>query len=114
LYGDRSFPIGSGAARSTGTTDIFGVFLSNGWHAFLATLLGLIALYFTIKPARAREVALAIGASHVAIVIGLIIWEPSTFWLASNTADQFVHASTAIGGLACGLATRPDRTTARA
>jgi hypothetical protein len=43
---------------------------------------------------------------HVGITLALLIWEPSTFWIASNTADQFIHASSAVGGIACGLATK--------
>ncbi len=105
LY-DRSFPIGSAATETAGSGHIFGIFESNGWHNLAAVLLGIVALYFTIEPRRAREVALAIGLVHVGLVAGLIIWDDSTFWIASNIADQLIHASTAIGGLTTGLPPR--------
>jgi len=49
---------------------------------------------------------------HVGITVSLMLWDPSTFWLASNAADQVVHAASAIGGVAAGLLTRPPRSDA--
>jgi hypothetical protein len=106
LFYNHDFPIGAGAARTAGSAQIAGVFTTNGWHNLAALVLGLVALVFTLYPARARTVALAIGVIHVGITLALLIWEPSTFWIASNTADQFIHASSAVGGIACGLATK--------
>ncbi len=106
LY-DRSFPIGTAATETAGSGHIFGIFETNGWHNLAAVVLGIVALYFAIEPRRARDVALTIGVVHVGIVGALIIWGDSTFWIASNTPDQLIHASTAIGGLATGLSTRP-------
>lgn len=104
LY-DASFPIGAGAAQAHESAYIFGVFETNGWHNAGAAGLGLIALYFTLRPARAREAALMIGLGHVGLTAALMIWDPSTFWIASNIADQWVHATTAVGGIVSGLAT---------
>jgi hypothetical protein len=105
LVANRSFPIGARAAEEAGSAHIFGVFDTNGWHSAAAILIGVLALYFTIDPRRARTVALAIGVTHVGIVVSLLITEPSTFWMASNTADQGVHLFSAIGGIAAGLMT---------
>lgn len=104
LY-DRTFPVGSGAAADADSGHIFGIFLTNGWHSLAALLLGLVALAFTLKPRRARDAALIIGLFHVGLVLALTLWEPETFWIASNGADQIVHLSTAVGGILCGLAT---------
>lgn len=105
LY-NQTFPIGSDSAERSGSDHIFGVFETNGWHSSAALLLGVISLYFLVRPARAREGALTIGIFHVALVAALIIWPPETFWIASNTADQIVHASTAILGIGSALLTR--------
>lgn len=104
---NQSFPIGANAAAGAGSDHIFGVFETNGWHSLAALLLGLLAAYFTISGHRVREVALGIGIVHVGIVAALVVWQPETLWLASNAADQFVHVSTAIGGIVSGLATTP-------
>jgi hypothetical protein len=108
LIYDQTFPIGAAAAERAGSELIFGIFETNGWHSVAALGLGLISVYFAIKPRRARDVALAIGLFHVGIVASLIIWEPSTFWLASNFADQVIHTGTAMGGITSALLTRPQ------
>lgn len=102
---DRSFPVGANAAESAGSAHVFGLFETNGWHSLAALLLGVLALSFAVYPTRARTVAIAIGVSHVAIVLSLVVGDPSTFWFASNNADQVVHASTAVGGTVSGLLT---------
>ena len=100
--------VAASAARRAGDSEhIFGILETNGWHSLAALLLGLISLYFAMRPEGARQAALAIGVAHVGIVLGLTLWAPSTFWLASNGADQVVHASTAIGGIGSALLTRP-------
>lgn len=104
---NRSFPVGANAAAGADCDHIFGIFETNGWYSLAASLLGLLAAYFTVSPRRAREVALGIGVVHVGIVAALALWQPETFWLASNAADQVVHASTAIGGIASALANTP-------
>ncbi len=102
---DRSFPIGAGAAARGGSGHVFGVFETNGWHTLGALMVGLVSLYFALRPRHAREGALGIGLFHVGFWFSLLLWEPSAFWIASNGADQIVHASTAIGGVITGLLT---------
>jgi hypothetical protein len=113
LIYDQTFPIGASAAEHSGSEQVFGIFETNGWHSVAALAVGIITTYFTIYPRRAREAALSLGLFHVGIVVSLVVWEPSTFWLASNDADQIVHASTAIGGIASALLTRPRGSEAR-
>ena len=105
LY-DRIFPVGADAAASAGSDHVFGVLETNGWHSLAALGVGIVAAYFTMYPRRARDVALILGVGHVGIIAALAMWDPSTFWLASNGADQVVHASTAIGGIGSALLTR--------
>ena len=107
LVYDQSFPVGAAAAEQAGSALVFGVFETNGWHSLLALLLGIVSAYYTMYPRGARDVALMIGWVHVGVFASLIVWEPSTFWLASNAADQVLHASTAIGGITAALLTRP-------
>ena len=103
---NQSFPVGSAEAADSGSDHILGVLATNGWHSVLALLVGVVSLYFAVRPERAREVALAIGLSHVAVWVALVLWEPSTFWIASNGADQVVHATTAVTATTAGLLTR--------
>ncbi len=107
LVYDRTFPVGAAAAERASSEHIFGIFETNGWHSLAALVLGIITAYFTMYPRRARDAALFLGLFHVGIVAALVVWQPSTLWPASNGADQVVHASTAIGGIASGLLTRP-------
>ena len=106
LIYDQTFPVGAAAAERAGSELVFGIFETNGWHSVAALILGVVSVYCTFNPRRARDVALAIGLFHVGIVASLEIWDPSTFWLASNFADQVIHASTAIGGITSALMTR--------
>ena len=113
LY-NQAFPVGSSDAAHSASDHIFGIFMTNGWHSSAALGLGIAMTYFTLNPRRAREAALAIGLFHVGIFIGLVLFDPSTFWLASNGADQVIHASTAIFGTGSALLTRRDRPVATA
>ena len=106
LVYDRTFPIGPSAAEAAGSAHVFGVFETNGWHTLGALLVGAVSAYYVLRPAHAREGALGLGAFHVGLVVSLLLWDPSTFWLASNAADQVVHLSTAIGGIGSALLTR--------
>ncbi|MEA2446430.1 MAG: hypothetical protein QOK47_67 [Actinomycetota bacterium] len=106
---DRTFPLGAQAADAAGSAHIFGLLETNGWHTLGALIVGLVALRGTLNPRAARPVALTLGVTHVGLFLSLVIWEPSTFWIASNSADQVVHAFTAIGGIISGLATRSFR-----
>jgi hypothetical protein len=109
---DQTFPVGADAAEHAGSGHIFGILETNGWHSLAALLVGVVSLYFAVRPERAREGALAIGIGHVGVVLALTFWAPSTFWFMSNGADQVVHASTAIGGIGSALLTRPIRSPA--
>lgn len=109
LIYDQTFPVGASAAERAGSELVFGIFETNGWHSVAALGLGIISVYFTFYPRRARDAAFAIGLFHVGIFASLVIWEPSTFWLASNLADQVVHTSTAVGGIASALLTKPRK-----
>lgn len=106
---DRTFPIGSTEAGSAGSEHIFGIFETNGWHTLLALILGVVATYYTIYPRGVRQVAMTIGVVHVGVFLALVFWEPKTLWLASNGADQVLHAISAIGGIGSSLATRRSR-----
>jgi hypothetical protein len=106
LY-DQTFPVGASAAARAGSDHVFGVLETNGWHSLAALGIGIVTAYFTMYPRRARDAALIIGVLHVGIVAALVVWDPSTFWFASNGADQVVHTSTAIGGIGSALLTPP-------
>jgi len=108
LY-DQTFPIGTADARRAASEHIFGIFETNGWHSLAALALGVVSLYFVMRPRGARAAALAIGVFHVGIVVSLIAWPPETFWLASNGADQIIHSFTAIAGIGAALLTRDTR-----
>lgn len=106
LLVDQTFPIGAAATRQADSAYIFSIFETNGWHSVAGLAIGLVSLYFLVRPRRAREGALAIGLGHIGIFLGLLLQPPSTFWLASNAADQVIHAFTAVAGTAAGLARR--------
>lgn len=114
LVYDQTFPVGASAAARAGSDHVFGVLETNGWHSLAALGIGIVATYFAMYPRRARDAALIIGVLHVGIVAALAVWDPSKFWLASNAADQVIHASTAIGGIGSALLTRPIRSRASA
>jgi len=105
LVVDQTFPVGADAAVASGSDHIFGVFETNGWHSLAGLLLGVVSFFFALRPERAREAAIGIGAFHVGVVVALVLWGPETFWIASNAADQVVHSSTAVGGIVSGLLT---------
>ncbi len=105
----QSFHLGAHAVEHGGSEHIFGILESNGWHSLGALLVGVVSLYFAVRPEHARVAALALGAGHVILFLALTFWEPSTFGLMSNGADQIVHASTAIGGIGSALLTSRPR-----
>jgi Domain of unknown function (DUF4383) len=106
---DQTFPVGSTSTAHAGSGHVFGIFETNGWHSLAGFLLGMVSLYFAARPARAREAALGIGLSQLGVVVAFTFFEPSTFWFASNGADQVVHSITAIGGIGSALLVRPTR-----
>ena len=109
---DRTFPVGEEATTLAGSEHIFGVFETNGWHSLAGLLVGLISLYFALRPEHARPGALAVGVSQLIVVVAFSVMPPETFWFASNGADQIIHSTTAIGGIGSALLTRsiPTRT----
>lgn len=104
----RSFPTDPDAVAE-GAREAFGVLLTNGWHNLAGLLSGVVALGFAIRPAWARTGALVKGAFYVAVTTSLLVLDGKTV-LASNWADQIIHASLAVGGIATGLATPRSRT----
>jgi hypothetical protein len=106
---DQTFPLGASATAHASSEHVFGIFETNGWHSLAALLLGVVSLYFALRPTRAREAALAIGVSQLLVVVTFGLLPPSTFWFASNGADQVVHTSTAIGGIGSALLAGPIR-----
>ena len=104
LY-SASFPTDPSAVPG-GARKVFGVLLTNGWHNLAGLLSGVVALGFALRPGWARTGALLKGAFYVAVTTSLLVLDGETV-LASNWADQIVHASLAVGGVATGLATRP-------
>ncbi|HEX2088570.1 MAG TPA: DUF4383 domain-containing protein [Actinomycetota bacterium] len=105
---DQTFPTSIAAAQSGHSGHVFGIFETNGWHTLGAAIIGVVATYTAIYPKWAKEVAFGIGAFHVPFTLALLFWEPHNFLIASNDADQIVHASSAILGLAAAFAT-PSR-----
>ncbi|HEV2754381.1 MAG TPA: DUF4383 domain-containing protein [Actinomycetota bacterium] len=109
LFYELAFPIGSGAAAAGPHPHVFGVFETNGWHTLGAVFVAGVSLYYALRPRHARAGALALGLGHVGLFVSLVLWDPSTFRIASNAADQVAHASTAIFGTMAGLLTaRPE------
>jgi hypothetical protein len=109
---DRTFPIGANATAHAGSGHIFGIFETNGWHSSAALLLGVISLYFALRPEHARQAALNLGISQLIVVVSFALLPPSTFWFASNGADQVIHALTALWGIGAALLTPRLRSTA--
>ncbi len=104
---NTTFPIGATETQRAGSDHVFGILETNGWHNLAGLVSGVVALGFALKPEWARAGALLKGAFYVLVTSGIAIWGGETFWIASNAADQVVHASLAVGGLASGLLTRP-------
>lgn len=100
---NASFPTSS--AEFGDSAHLFGVFETNGWHNAAALASGVIALGFAADERWARLGAFVKGALYVVVTTALFLTEPGTFLVASNTADQVLHASLAVGGIAMGLAT---------
>jgi hypothetical protein len=102
---NSTFPIGADEVGTAGSGYTLGVFETNGWHNLAGLVSGIVALGFALKPEWARVGALLKGTLYVIVTTSIAIWGGETFWLASNTADQIVHGTLAVTGLAAGLAT---------
>ena len=100
-----AFPLRPGEVDAAGSGHTFGIFETNGWHNLAGLGSGLLALGLALRPEWARFGALLKGWIYVAVTVAIMIWGGETFLFASNTADQFIHAALAIGGLATGLMT---------
>lgn len=109
---DQTFPTTAAEAARAHSEHIFGVFETNGWHSVAAILLGVVSLYFALRPRFAREVAIGVGLSQLGVVLAFAFFDPTTFLFASNGADQWIHSLTTIGGVAAGLMT-PARSNER-
>lgn len=102
---DRSFPTSPDAVGSSRW--VLGVFETNGWHTTAGLISGVVALAFATRPEWARFGAMLKGVFYVAVTTSLLLVEPSTFLLVSNTADQVVHATLGVTGIVSALMTRP-------
>ncbi|HEX2090460.1 MAG TPA: DUF4383 domain-containing protein [Actinomycetota bacterium] len=106
---NRTFPIGAEEFRSAESHHVFGVLETNGWHNLLGVIGALLALGFAIRPQWSRFGALFKGWIYVGVTAAVAIWSGDTFWVASNDADQVVHATLAVGGLITGFLTPRSR-----
>ncbi len=96
---NTSFPTDAGQVSTT-SDHVFGVLETNGWHNLAGLVSGVVALGFGLGPEWARIGALVKGTAYVVITSSIAIDGGDGFLIASNAADQVVHASLAIGGLA--------------
>jgi len=106
---DASFPTSPEAVRNTEPAYILGLLETNGWHNLAGVLSAALALGFALRPEWAITGALFKGALYVIVTASIALAGGETFLLASNDADQVVHASLAVGGLATGAATASRR-----
>lgn len=103
---NQNFAIGSDYLDGhDASAHVFGILETNGWHSLAGLVSGVVALGFALRPEWARTGALLKGAFYVVVTTGVALWGPETFWIASNAADQVVHATLAVTGVASGLAT---------
>jgi hypothetical protein len=108
-----AFPTGAGEVDGAGSGHILGIFETNGWHNLAALGSGAVSLAFALRPETARLGAFVKGGFYVAVTSSIALWGGETFWIASNTADQFLHGAMAVGGLTTGFMT-PRRDHAQA
>lgn len=103
-----AFPTSPDAVHAADNPHIAGIFETNGWHNLASVISGAISLTFALRPEWARTGAFFKGAMYTVVTTSIAIWGPETFLIASNTADQVVHGSLAVTGIAAALATRPS------
>lgn len=105
---NQSFPTSPGAVKAAGSGWLLGL-ETNGWHSVGALFSSVLALAFAMRPEWASFGAMVKGVFYATVTTALAVKDPSTFLFVSNTADQIVHATLALGGIATALATRPGR-----
>lgn len=99
---DGSFPLTQEAVEGS-QGHIFGVLETNGWHNAAALAVAVPSLVVAaLRPRWSSSAALASGLANAVVFVLFAVWGGATFLVASNDADQVVHASTAIGGLLAG------------
>ncbi|MBW3595572.1 MAG: DUF4383 domain-containing protein [Actinobacteria bacterium] len=96
---NTSFPTDASQVSAT-SEHIFGILETNGWHNLAGLVSGIVALGFGLRPEWARVGALVKGVAYVVVTSAIAIGGGDRLLIASNAADQVVHASLAIGGLA--------------
>jgi Domain of unknown function (DUF4383) len=106
---DASFPTSSAAV---GHHHVLGIFDTNGWHNLAGMVFGALALVAALDPTRARMGALIVAVPNAFVFVTFALVDPSTFWFASNGADNVVHAVLGFGGIAAALATPARRSRA--
>jgi hypothetical protein len=104
LY-NSSFPTAADEV-SENSSHVFGVLETNGWHNLAGMMSGLLALTFATRAEWSSFGAMFKGLFYVIVTSAIGIWGGDTFWLASNSADQILHASLAVGGVGSALVTR--------
>ena len=112
LY-DSSFPTEAAEVRRADPGYILGFAETNGWHNLNGIISGLLALGFALRPEWTRLGAFVKGSLYVAVTTSIAVWGPETFLIESNAADQLIHGSLAVAGIASALATPPRRRSSR-
>lgn len=102
---NSAFPATPADVESAGSGHIFGVFETNGWHNLSTIISGALAFAFAVRPEWARLGALVKGVMYLSVTASIAIWGPETFKIASNGADQVVHATLGVTALAAAALT---------
>lgn len=100
-----SFPTSADAVRDAHNPHVYGIFETNGWHNLASLVSGTISLSFALRPQWARTGAFVKGTLYSAVTTAIALVGGETFLIASNGADQVVHATLAVTGLAAAVAT---------
>jgi hypothetical protein len=107
----RSFALGAQVRTDpNASARVLGIFVSNGWHNLLGVAGGVIALALVkSSPRTTRAAALWLGAYYLAVTVSLMVPASNDLAaniIATNGADNFVHAALGVGGIFAGLVTR--------
>ncbi|MFN2589857.1 MAG: DUF4383 domain-containing protein [Actinomycetota bacterium] len=107
FFYNRTFPVGAAAAERAGSGHILGIFETNGWHNLAGLVFGVVALVFLTRPVRDAALgAIVVGVPNLIAFIAFSVAAPTTFWFASDGADNIVHATLGFGGILAALLTR--------